>query len=77
MKNAKEILYKLDDIGFAGIPNHTLTKKDWAFYAKKSAEARQLYRATTYSSPRSVEQTMVAESRAIYGENPQRQTVLA
>ena len=74
--NEKELLYKLDDIGFVGIPNHVPSAKDRAFYAQKAAEARARYKAT-YPSHRSVEQTMVAENRAIYGEKPQRQTVLA
>ena len=67
--------YTLDDIGFIGDQNYKWTAEDSAFIKKCIAE-RKVNKAT-YSSPRSVEQTMVAENRAIYGENPQRQTVLA
>lgn len=38
-------LAALDDIGFVGIPNNSLSPEDAAFYAQKGEEARQQYYA--------------------------------
>ena len=65
MKNDKELLYELDDIGFIGIPNSRLSADDRAFYAQKAEEARAKYR-TEYRQLSTDSQTMVAENRAIY-----------
>lgn len=35
----------LDDIGFVGIPNNSLSPEDAAFYAQKGEEARRQYHA--------------------------------
>jgi len=46
IKEEKLNLYRLDDIGFVGIPNHKLTAEDVAFYAQKAKESRQRYHAS-------------------------------
>jgi len=45
-------LYRLDDIGFVGIPNHVLTAEDVAFFAQKGKEARQRYHASINTNTR-------------------------
>jgi hypothetical protein len=45
-QQSKKLLAELDDIGFVGIPNHTPTPDDRAFFAQKAMEARQRYRTS-------------------------------
>jgi len=45
MNKSKKIFAELDDVGFVGIPNHTLTTDDKAFFAQKAMEARVRYKA--------------------------------
>jgi len=45
MNKSKKIFAELDDVGFVGIPNHTLTTDDKVFFAQKAMEARVRYKA--------------------------------